>query len=487
MPDRPNIILIMTDQQRADSIRALGAPWMETPHMDRLVREGTAYSHCFVTSPVCVASRASLFNGVYPHALAPMTNFTPWQPNWVRWLADAGYHCVNIGKMHINPYDALGGFHQRFPVENKDRPLFLDEHDRAFFDEWDKALHSHKQVKPSRYNRLRRDPQGFSRALGAFTWELDDALHPDNFVGDNAVWWLQNRQADSPLFLQIGFPGPHPPYDPVRDYLDRYRDAAIPVPAVSEQELAAQPEAQAQLRQNMIDFSIDSVAWQARPSEQSLLNMRRHYAANVSMIDAKLGQIMAVLEDRGYLENALVIFTSDHADALGDHGHIQKWTMYDSVLKVPLILWAPGRVAAGIVDDTLVQLMDVAPTILNAAGVTVPEYWEARPLLDATEPRDAVYAELARDHIQSAAEYIAMYRDRDWKLVYYLNQPDGELYRLTDDPDERRNLWAEAAYRSLRDQLRQGLLEWWMAATLRARRPPTRKPQTPMPLGATKH
>ena len=161
--------------------------------------------------------------------------------------------------------------------------------------------------------------------------------------------------------------------------------------------------------------------------------------------------------------------------------------MYDSVLKVPLILWAPGQVAAGVVDDTLVQLMDVAPTILNAAGIEVPAYWEARPLLDAAEPRDAVYAELARDHIQSAAEYIAMYRDRDWKLVYYLNQPDGELYRLTDDPDERRNLWAEAEYRSLRDQLQQSLLEWWMAATLRARRRPTRKPQAPMPLGSARH
>lgn len=170
MSAKPNIILIITDQQRADTIGALGAPWMHTPALDRLAREGAAFSNCFVTSPVCVGSRASLFTGMYPHATGVFTNFHPWEPNWVRWLAESGYHCASIGKMHINPYDALGGFHQRFVVENKDRPLFLDEHDRAFYDEWDKALHARKLIKPSRYTRHAADPEGYRNALGAFVW-----------------------------------------------------------------------------------------------------------------------------------------------------------------------------------------------------------------------------------------------------------------------------------------------------------------------------
>ena len=483
MSERPNIILIMTDQQRADSICALGAPWMETPHLDRLAQEGTVYSNCFVTSPVCVGSRASLFNGVYPHALPPMTNFTFWQPSWVQWLADAGYHCVNIGKMHINPYDAPGGFHQRFPVENKDRPLFLEEHDRAIYDEWDKALHARKLIKPSRYNRYQHDPDRFRQALGAFVWEIDDDMHPDNFVGDQAIWWLQERKATNPLFLQIGFPGPHPPYDPVQSYLDRYRDVTIPVPKVSAEEIAAQPRAQAVLRQNMVDSNFDSVAWQHWPSEQALVNMRRHYAANVSMIDQKVGEILAVLEQRGYLDNALLIFTSDHADALGDHGHIQKWTMYDSVLKVPLILWSPGQINAGQINDNLVQLMDIAPTILAAADIPIPAYWEAQPLLTANPPRQAVYSELTRDHIQSGAEYIVMVRNTEWKLVYYLNEPDGELYHLVEDPLEQHNLWAVQDYAAHRDQLQHHLLHWWMESTLRSRKRSTRTPQQPMKFG----
>lgn len=485
MEPRPNIILMITDQQRADTIAALGASWMHTPVLDRLAREGAAYTNCFVTSPVCVGSRASLFTGMYPHAAGVFTNFQPWEPNWVRWLADAGYHCASIGKMHINPYDALGGFHQRFVVENKDRPLFLEERDRAFYDEWDKALHARKLVKPSRYTRHAADPEGYRSALGAFAWDLDEDMHSDMFVGGHAVWWLNERRSASPLFLQIGFPGPHPPYDPVPRHLAHYAAADIPLPAVTEAELALQPRAQAALRQNMIRNNYDSVAWQERPSADALLRLRRHYAANVSMIDEKIGEIIDTLERKGYLDNALVIFTSDHADALGDHGHIQKWTMYDCVERVPLLFWSPGRIAPRAASNGLVQSMDIAPTILEAAGVNAPANWEARSLLRALwggEPvsRDVVYAELARDHIQTGAEYIVMRRDYDSKLVYYLGEPDGELFDLHNDPAEMHNLWHCAEHRDLRDALVGKLQVWSMQGALRSRMQAPRMPQQPM-------
>ncbi|MBH61134.1 MAG: hypothetical protein CL569_01530 [Alphaproteobacteria bacterium] len=207
MIEKPHIILIITDQQCADTIEALGAPWMNTPNLDRLAREGTAFANCFVTSPVCVGSQASLFSGQFPHGMGFFKNFQPWEPIWVRSLADAGYHCASIGKIHINPYDALGGFHQRYVVENKYRPLFLEEHDRAFHDEWGKALHARGIIKPTRYTRYAEGPQGFQEALGCYSWELDEDVHSDNFVGDTALWWLEERKADTPLFLEIGFPG----------------------------------------------------------------------------------------------------------------------------------------------------------------------------------------------------------------------------------------------------------------------------------------
>ncbi len=481
----PHIILIITDQQRADTIAALGAPWMYTPALDRLVREGVAFQNCFASSPVCVGSRASLFTGMFPHAEGVFTNFHPWQPTWVRWLADAGYHCASIGKMHINPYDALGGFHQRFVVENKDRPLFLEEHDRAFYDEWDKALHARRLRKPSRYTRYSEDPDGYRAALGAYLWTLDEDMHADMFVGDHAIWWLEERKAQSPLFLQIGFPGPHPPYDPVARHLARYERADLPLPAVAGEELARQPRAHGELRRNMIRNNYDSVAWQEHPAREALLRLRRYYAANVSMIDEKVGEILDTLGRKGYLDNAIVVFTSDHADALGDHGHIQKWTMYDCVERVPLIFWSPAHVKPEAPRDGLVQLMDVAPTLLEAAGVSVPDHWEATSLWsgiargEACE-REVVYAELARDHIQTGAEFVVMRRDHDWKVVYYLGEPEGELYDLREDPQEVCNLWTSVAHSGVRARLVGEVQEWAIRGALRARMPSPRRPQQPM-------
>lgn len=482
MAGKPNIIFIITDQQRFDTISALGAPWMRTPHLDELVRNGTAFTNCFTTSPVCVAARASLFTGMYAHSTGAFTNFQPWQPTWVRSFAEAGYHCVSIGKMHINPYDAPGGFHQKFVVENKDRPLFLDEHDRAFYDEWDKALHSRGLVKPSRYTRRARNPDEYRNALGCFLWDLDESMHPDFFVGDNVLWWLNDRKSEAPLFLEIGFPGPHPPYDPVKRYLDIYEHVDIPVPQ-SPPDISAQPAAQAVLRKNMVDFNFDSIAWRSDVTSADLLRLRRHYAANMTMIDEKLGAIIEVLRQRRYLENAIIVFTSDHGDALGDHGHIQKWTMYDTVTRVPLII-AGTNVPRGVKRNQLVQLMDVAPTLLEYAGIAVPNGWEAQSLQQTIESdtpaRETVYAELGRDHIQTGAEYIVMRRDSQWKLVWYMGANDGELYDLQEDPGEQRNLWCSQEHLAFRDCLISETKDWAIRGMMKSKSLPARKPQQPM-------
>ena len=491
----PHIVLIITDQQRLDTIAALGASGYQTPHLDRLCREGVAFTQCHTPSPVCCAARASLFRGQYPHTTGVYTNFEPWSPTWVSSLADAGYHCVNIGKMHTNPYDAPGGFHQRLVVENKDRPLFLDEHPRAWHDEWDKALRARKRVKPSRYTRAAADAAGFRDALGCFTWELDNDLHPDTFVGETACWWLRERQATSPLFLQIGFPGPHPPYDPTAEDLARFADTRFDVPQVSADELDMQPPLHAGIRGSMSTFNVDSVAWRPDATPDDLLRLRRHYAANVWMIDRQVGAILQALDDRGMSDNTVLLFCSDHGDALGEHGHIQKWTMYDAVTRVPCIAWAPGRIPATAPDDALVQLHDLAPTVLDFAGVPVPAHWQSRSMharlttgawpADAP-PREAVYAELSRDHLQTAVEYVLMRRDRRWKLVLYPGTDDGELYDLSSDPHERHNLWRDPAHAGRIADLKHEALTWRTLSHHRATRRPTPRPQQPMKLPSAK-
>jgi arylsulfatase A-like enzyme len=238
----------------------------------------------------------------------------------------------------------------------------------------------------------------------------------------------------------------------------------------------------------MIDFNIDSVAWREDVSEADLVRLRRYYAANVTMIDTQVGQIIEALEARGYLDDTIIIFCSDHADALGDHGHIQKWTMYDCVTRVPLVFWAPGRVGQSVICPDLVQLMDIAPTILDFAGVETPDNWEAWPLTPMVHNgiwtdgkfRQHVYAELGRDHIQSASELVIMRRDHEWKIVVYPAEDDGELYDLVNDPGETKNLWHDPVHRQMRDDAVRDVLAWSALGTFRANRPKTPKPQAPM-------
>jgi arylsulfatase A-like enzyme len=236
----------------------------------------------------------------------------------------------------------------------------------------------------------------------------------------------------------------------------------------------------------MIEFNFDSIAWRRDVSPSDLLRLRRHYAANVTMIDQQIGRILQALDARGYLDCAIVVFTSDHADALGDHGHIQKWTMYDTVVRVPLIFWSNNLPIRPGSRDELVQMFDIAPTILEAAGLPVPADFEARSLWGALsgnpdhQPREAVYAELARDHIQTGSEFILMRRDRKWKIVLYLDDSYGELYDLQADPGETRNLWTADAMAGLRNELAAECLRWLARGSLSANRLPSRAPQQAM-------
>jgi arylsulfatase len=202
--DRPNIIMIVTDQQRYDSIKALGFPYMTTPNLDRLVAEGTVLTNCHITAASCVPCRASLFTGYYPHTTGVLRNGQPWRRTWVEQLRDAGYRCVNVGKMHTIPYDADAGFHERYVVENKDRYM----EGRWYFDEWDKALAAHGLKKQQRVLYRQRDD--YQERLGAFEWELPEHLHSDVFVGNMAKWWVETYPVTQPLFLQVGFPGSAP-------------------------------------------------------------------------------------------------------------------------------------------------------------------------------------------------------------------------------------------------------------------------------------
>ena len=304
--DRPNIVFIITDQQRLDTIAAHGHPHMLTPHLDDLVRRGASFENMYVTAPVCSPSRASLFSGTYPHTNGVFRNDEPWSWCWVGSLADVGYRCVNVGKMHTWPVEGAFGFHERHVTENKDRdspglPFYLDN--------WDKALHMRGAYKPSRVTYRKRPDHKAS--MGAFTWAHDEDLHPDVFVADNACWWLERYPGNEPFFLQVGLPGPHPPYDPTKAYLDKYQDRELPT-AIRDYDLDSQPAPLRELRRNHLDNDHDAVVHLENPTDEQLRHQRAHYYANCTMIDDQVGKIVAALKARGVLDNTIIIFTSDH-------------------------------------------------------------------------------------------------------------------------------------------------------------------------------
>jgi arylsulfatase A-like enzyme len=175
MADRPNVVFITTDQQRFDTVAALGADHMDTPNLDRLVEEGVKFTDCHVTAPSCAPSRASLFTGYYPHTTGIYKNGDRWTRSWVEDLSESGYYTVNVGKMHTAPYDTHLGFDERYEVENKDRylgdvpagePPLPGE--KFYLDEWDKALQARGLVKQQR--EFYRQWDDYEERLGAFEW-----------------------------------------------------------------------------------------------------------------------------------------------------------------------------------------------------------------------------------------------------------------------------------------------------------------------------
>ena len=464
MVKRPNIIFIVTDQQRYDTIASLGFDHMITPNLDKLVKRGTTFESMYITSPSCAPSRASLFTGVYPHTNGVFRNDEPWNYCWVKDLADAGYHTVNVGKMHTMPVEGAFGFRERHVVENKDRdhpnlPFYLDN--------WDKAYFFRELEKPSRVTQRRKSDYGDQ--LGAWAWEHEDRLHPDVFVGQMASWWLNRYPGDEPFFLQIGFPGPHPPYDPTQEYLDKYDDVELPTPIPPDPE--TQPKAMQELRDFHLGEDADGVVHLPDPTPEQSKRQRAHYYANVTMIDTQVGDIMNVLEERGELDNTIIIFTSDHGDALGDHGHSQKWNMYQSTVHVPALVFGPGIPQGRRVTDK-VALFDFGPTILECAGVKVPDWMEATSLMpyfkgDVSQGRNRVFAEHANDALLTGTRFMTMVLEDNMKLVHFVDAEAGQLFDLERDPDELNNLWFDPAHEATRDRLIDEILNWRLESSMK--------------------
>lgn len=487
MSDQPNILLILADELRADALGCFGNPICRTPHLDSLAASGAQFEQCMITQPTCTPSRASILTGCYPSAIRSrmVGCVTPQDERFLpRVMKKSGYRTVSIGKIHLIPQgveveelgDALehDGDLDYYGFEEVDLVNGHGMHCRGpQYTPWLKeqvpdlqqCYDAEKDISPGV-----NSPTG---RLRTHTWELPPHTHSSVYIADRACERLErfasDATGDQPFFMHVSFPDPHHPNTVPQPYASMYdpNKMPAPIPPVNASDGATQRQLDVHhgkgLSQNT--KSRDGVVG-TPPDEYDRYTLadwqatKAIYYGMVSLLDEQIGRILQSLRETGLDRDTLVVFLSDHGDYLGDHGMFGKGFHYDSVLRTPLIIAGPD-VVAGRKCDGMASTVDLAPTLLEYAKVSPPPAVQGVSMCnsltgDAPLPRDAVLTENDDD--------IAVMRVRtlttcQWKITWYCNSQDGELYDRQQDPDERINRWHDPQLSDVKSQLIQHLLE----------------------------
>jgi arylsulfatase A-like enzyme len=486
-PVRPNLLVVMSDQQKATSLGLYGNPDVRTPALEDLAGRGICYRWAYTPHPLCVPARVSFWTGRYPHNTGSRSNELPMpegEQHAARVLRDAGYSLALIGKNHCFGAADLQLFSHTYlaghtgPQGEATDPGVAEARD--FFQSHD--FRPRTAAYPIPYPRER-----------CASW----------LIADRVIELLEAQAAGhitQPLCIWMSLPDPHPPYAAPEPYASAFDPERITLPPWRAGELDDKQE-----RQRL--FYLLSRFDEA--SEQDIRRALAMYYAQVAFVDDCLGRVMQALDRLGQRQNTIVAFTSDHGDYAGEHRMMTKsGTMYDCLTRVPLVVSWPGTLPQGNVQDDLVSTLDVIPTLLQLAGVAAPpaltpDRYHAR-LLPGTgtgtlPPRDAVFAEYAsggpylspeaiersiaeRSRESHPAEEragtsrprqllpllrprenegrLTMVRTRRWKYVYDPGDPVDELYDLETDPWELTNVAHHPENASVVQALRRQLLDW---------------------------
>jgi arylsulfatase A-like enzyme len=480
MADRPpNILWFCSDQQRWDTVAALGNRHIRTPNVDALVAEGTAFRRAYTQSPICTPSRASFLTGRYPATHQVYRNgnaFFPAHEKLVtKTFAEAGYDCGLIGKLHLS----AAKYHEK-RADDGYRVFQYNHHptpDARHVDAYEHWLRHEKKV----------DPQALFRGLGAFCGPgVPAELHQSTWCAEMATRFITDRR-DGPWLLSLNAFDPHAPFDAPPEALAQVDADSLPPPLwrpsdaerwrdfaqVDQQQVEAlDPTVRRAPTPAPTERDHDKVASHV-PGDYDALLVKANYYAMIQHLDAQFGRIMAALRDSGQLENTIVVYMSDHGELLGDHGLVLKGCrFFDGLVRVPLILSCPGRFRQALASDALVELVDVAPTLLEAAGLEVPWTMQGRSLLPILEGRadphrhkDRVVCEY-KDSVGGHPDHThgSMVFDGRYKSVVYHGHPKGEIFDHASDPGEFDNLWDDVALRAERLQVHLDAL----AATISA-------------------
>jgi len=442
--DRPNVLLLYTDQQRWDALGAAGNEFIQTPHLDGLARQGALFEHAYVNAPVCMPSRQSMLSGLYPETVGTTCNgieMPPDVPCLHNLLQPYGYHTANNGKLHFKNHSNRD--HRRpHPTYGFDQLIISDEpgcYDDAYI-KW-VSERAPDQVEACRCSTppawqgqpVVKEPR---RAIEPYVFRGPEELSHTAFVAEQTIDYLR-RHRDDRFFAIAGFYAPHAPLNPPARFVEWYRQAEMPLPAMNPDEN---------------HYGLDDDAWR---------QVVAYYYALVSHVDDQVGRILRALDELGLRERTLVIFTSDHGEHLGDHGQEGKGPPgYDSCARVPLLLSWPGVIAPQRRGE-IVEAVDLAPTVLDYCGVQVPPTLQGRsyrPLLEGRPYQERSSAYIAY-HMPFGASWRAV-RGRDW---FYAVAGGGQelLFDLRRDPRQLHNVAADLAHSDALAAMRRELISRW--------------------------
>jgi len=474
MNERPNVIVIMTDQQKATASHLYGNTSCETPSMERLAQQGILFEYAFTPHPLCVPARISLWTSQFPHSHGGRRNQTfmpPGATHAFQLWKEAGYHVGLIGKNHC----------------------FEQAQDLALFDTWCEISHGGlpraaetrgmpwfrpvEGIQAAHALRRTLTPQSSRFGYATSDFPLED--YSTALIAGQVVRFLETHRHE-PFALWVSFPDPHEPWVTPERYAAMFPPEQIDLPPWRQGEFDERAPERNRVLYQMLGVERDSL--------EDVYGLLRVYYGMVRFIDDGLGQILGALDELGLRQATIVVFCSDHGDFMGEHRmQCKGGVFYDCLTRVPLIVSWPGQIPAGQRDDSLVSLIDVAPTLLQLQGLEVPRsmHGQALPTVTDAPPRDAAYSEYGaggppfrmadllkmpppygrRTLIQSlqwreAEGRRKMVRTREWK---YVHDPMGdldELYDLVNDPWELENVVDEPAHRDVVAELRLRLLDW---------------------------
>ena len=434
-----NILLIFTDQQRWDTVHALGNPIIKTPALDGLVKSGISFTRAYTPCPVCIPARYSMHTGQMPHKTDCMLNET--SPNnrqsFMQILSKNGYQTHGVGKMHFEmrdlPPDTLWGFESRDFSEE----LGIDDDYK-------------KRLVENGYSHV-YDPHGVRGEMYYIPQpsQLPARLHNSTWVADKSIEFLERRDSTRPFMLMTSFIKPHPPFESPTPWNKLYRGPEMPLPK------------RPQDSDNLITYwnrFQNRYKYRDQGIDDNLVRQTKAaYYSAISFVDFNIGRLINHMQENDLLEDTLIVFTSDHGEMLYDYNCVGKRNFLDSAARIPMIMVHPD-LPKGKLCSTPVSLVDILPTFLEYAGFKPEEEYggnSLKAIFNGTQKRDIVYGEFQRN------DY-AMYMAVTEKYKYIYSAPDQMewLFDLKTDPDETRNRAYNPMFIDIKDKMKKRLIDY---------------------------